>query len=246
MLGLADEPILHPRMFGGLADTLRLILEDASGVQPTAVARACKATCRAWRKRIRLRSRRRTRSSPCSHARSAKSKRASIRTQALRRGAGRTRPGLQTRAALDDRRISGAVARGTATPRTGGEVLAPGGIPTLAALAKLGNEAGRRARERIDVIERLAAQADELGSIEYDFLYDEERHLLAIGFNVTERRRDAGYLRSARLGGAVHCFRRHLAAQAAAGELVCARPSSHEHRWRDRRSCHGAARCSST
>ena len=29
--------------------------------------------------------------------------------------------------------------------------------------------------------------------MEYDFLYDKERHLLAIGYNVNERRRDASY-----------------------------------------------------
>jgi len=33
----------------------------------------------------------------------------------------------------------------------------------------------------------------ELARVEYDFLYDKGRHLLTIGYNVSERRRDSGY-----------------------------------------------------
>jgi cellobiose phosphorylase len=51
----------------------------------------------------------------------------------------------------------------------------------------------RRARERITEIERLAALCDDLARMEYDFLYDRSRHLLAIGYNVSERRRDSSY-----------------------------------------------------
>ena len=54
-------------------------------------------------------------------------------------------------------------------------------------------EAGQRARVRIAAIERLALQSSELARMEYDFLFDKERHLLTIGYNVGERRRDASY-----------------------------------------------------
>jgi len=54
-------------------------------------------------------------------------------------------------------------------------------------------EASRRAHERIAAIERLALQAGELARMEYDFLYDKARHVLAIGYNVGERRRDSSY-----------------------------------------------------
>ena len=54
-------------------------------------------------------------------------------------------------------------------------------------------EASRRAGERIMVIEGLARQIDELTHMEYDFLFDEPRNLLAIGYNVGERRRDPSY-----------------------------------------------------
>jgi len=54
-------------------------------------------------------------------------------------------------------------------------------------------EASRRAGARIMVIEGLARQIDELAHMEYDFLFDEPRNLLAIGYNVGERRRDPSY-----------------------------------------------------
>jgi cyclic beta-1,2-glucan glucanotransferase len=63
-------------------------------------------------------------------------------------------------------------------------------IPTLRELAGLGNQ---RALSRIVAIERLALQCVELSRMEYDFLFDKERHLLTIGYNVGERRRDASY-----------------------------------------------------
>jgi len=49
----------------------------------------------------------------------------------------------------------------------------------------------RLAKERIAVIERLALQLGELAAMKYDFLYDKARHLLAIGYNVGERRQDS-------------------------------------------------------
>jgi hypothetical protein len=54
-------------------------------------------------------------------------------------------------------------------------------------------EASTRAAQRIAVIEALALAAANLAGMEYDFLYDKSRHLLAIGYNVGERRRDSGY-----------------------------------------------------
>jgi hypothetical protein len=53
--------------------------------------------------------------------------------------------------------------------------------------------ASLRAKERIAEGERLALQAGEFARMEYDFLYDKARHLLAIGYNVGERRRDSSY-----------------------------------------------------
>ncbi|MGA8020304.1 MAG: glucoamylase family protein [Desulfobacterales bacterium] len=63
----------------------------------------------------------------------------------------------------------------------------------LSELRRLITQASRRARERIAVIKRLARQSGELADMTYDFLYDKARHLLAIGYNVAERRRDPSY-----------------------------------------------------
>ena len=54
-------------------------------------------------------------------------------------------------------------------------------------------EATIRASARIGIIEDLAAQSGKLARMDYDFLYDESRHLLAIGYNISENRRDTSY-----------------------------------------------------
>ena len=53
--------------------------------------------------------------------------------------------------------------------------------------------AGARARERLATIERLAAQAGDLGHMEFGFLYDGSRHLFTIGYSVSEGRVDPSY-----------------------------------------------------
>ena len=53
---------------------------------------------------------------------------------------------------------------------------------------------GEPSRPRADRGDRgLALQSSELARMDYDFLYDKARHLLAIGYNVGEHRRDASY-----------------------------------------------------
>jgi cellobiose phosphorylase len=54
-------------------------------------------------------------------------------------------------------------------------------------------EGSVRAAERIAAIDRLAAQANDFADMDYSFLYDKGSHLLTIGYNTTERRRDASY-----------------------------------------------------
>jgi len=60
-------------------------------------------------------------------------------------------------------------------------------------LRTLIQEASRRAKERLQLIEVLARQANELANMDYGFLFDKTRRLLAIGFNVAERIRDLGF-----------------------------------------------------
>ena len=49
------------------------------------------------------------------------------------------------------------------------------------------------ADQRLQLIEELAERCSDLSDFEYDFLYDSQRRLLAIGFNVSERRRDNSF-----------------------------------------------------
>jgi cyclic beta-1,2-glucan synthetase len=69
----------------------------------------------------------------------------------------------------------------------------PGDGEWLDALQRLIAEASHRAKARITAIERLALQSSELARMEYDFLFDKARHLLSIGYNVGERRLDSSY-----------------------------------------------------
>lgn len=65
--------------------------------------------------------------------------------------------------------------------------------PELKELLQSIKQGSRRARERITTIERLAFQANEFAQMEYDFLFDKTRLLMAIGYHVNERRLDASY-----------------------------------------------------
>lgn len=60
-------------------------------------------------------------------------------------------------------------------------------------IQRLLKQTSQRAQSRIATIKELAQKANEFAQIEYDFLFDETRHLLAIGYNVSEQRRDASF-----------------------------------------------------
>ncbi len=62
----------------------------------------------------------------------------------------------------------------------------------LAELRPLVKLAGLRARERIQTIYHLSQIAVDLARADYSFLYDSARHLIAVGYNVDDRRRDTG------------------------------------------------------
>ena len=77
------------------------------------------------------------------------------------------------------------------------------GLPTLRQLACIeplawdadanAEQVRKRALQRIAAIEQLAAQAGELALMDFRFLYDSARDLLAIGYNVDQRQLDAGF-----------------------------------------------------
>lgn len=65
--------------------------------------------------------------------------------------------------------------------------------PWLELLRDAVTSACANATEQIRDLERLAVQSEDYATFEYDFLYDKSRHLLTIGYNVSEHRRDASY-----------------------------------------------------
>jgi len=54
-------------------------------------------------------------------------------------------------------------------------------------------ESGRRAKELLLTVQQLIIKITELADLDYDFLYDRSVHLLTIGFNVDEQRRDNSF-----------------------------------------------------
>ena len=54
-------------------------------------------------------------------------------------------------------------------------------------------ETSRRAKERLLSIQALARLSEEFADLQFDFLYDKSQRLLAIGYNVTDHRRDNGF-----------------------------------------------------
>ena len=85
-----------------------------------------------------------------------------------------------------------------------------------------------------------------MAEMDFDFLYDPARHLLAIGYNVDDRRLDAGYYdllaSEARLASFVAIAQGQLPQESwfALGRLLTTLERQ------DRCCCRGAARCSST
>ena len=67
------------------------------------------------------------------------------------------------------------------------------GVPSVAALLAY-DHSRQQASELLDRAERLAALADDfIEETEFDFLFNEERQLFSIGFNVTDGRLDPSY-----------------------------------------------------
>ena len=54
-------------------------------------------------------------------------------------------------------------------------------------------ETSRRAKERLLNIQSLSRLCEEFADLQFDFLYDKSQRLLAIGYNVTDHRRDNGF-----------------------------------------------------
>ncbi len=187
LLALIDAPILSARLFDGMGDTFSLLVDAAEGVPPApfvpfqqaleSASTAPPTTLAAARSCL---------------DRLATSAESGVRGLAANAGSEVNRwaqaLAQQCRDALDELLFFVPESSPASPPPFVEER-----IPTLRQWATLDQDASRRARERIAALELLALQAGELAQMDYDFLFDEARHLLAIGYNVSERRRDASY-----------------------------------------------------
>jgi cyclic beta-1,2-glucan synthetase len=63
-------------------------------------------------------------------------------------------------------------------------------IPTLRALAAAGHVSAQARMEKMD---QLTQQVDAMARADYTLLYDTTRHLMAVGYNVDDHRRDSGH-----------------------------------------------------
>jgi cyclic beta-1,2-glucan synthetase len=212
LVSLPDEKIMGPKVFDGLLDTLRILMDVAGETSPALLIQV----------RDDLASLCATRPDTCETMREGLNNLATSATGVVHvfdidpesQAAYWARAfAAQCRAALDELTF---LAPWTALPfsvKALGDFPGLSEIPTLRTLANLEKElllegatlpvggqaqasvvtASVRARERIEVIKDLASQSGELARVDYDFLYDETSHLLAIGYNISEKRRDASY-----------------------------------------------------
>ncbi len=222
LLSLSDHPILETRWIDGLRDTLAILMDIVGGVTPTSLAqfqRDLETACDS--RPAALTAARFTLDRLTTHAaeyagtiNAGPESETYFWAQALVR---------QCRSALDDLTFLAPWTLLPMVPAGLNDIPGIGEIPTLRELAGLGGElpstvaqrlggavtpeqrgwldeslplmleASRRAKERIAAVERLARQAGELARMEYNLLYDKASRLLAIGYNVDERRRDSSY-----------------------------------------------------
>ncbi len=177
---LADEPLVHPRMFAGMGDGLAVLRTALDAPLPAAVealsallarvAQEPPATLGQW------------------HT-------LSERLVALAGEAAReldAAPNPAARAQAD------ALAQQCADVLTELRLFAPiAGAPEspwrVPSLRELGAAGHPDAQARLAQIESLLLTALDFASPDWRFLYDQNRHLLAIGYNVTEIRRDPSF-----------------------------------------------------
>ena len=220
LLGLPDQPILSPRWLEGLGDTLAVLVGAADGAAPTPLARlqadltaASAALPAPLAGALRCLDRLAT-----SAKEAVGDLEAAPASPALwwARALARQCQGTLAELALLTPWAALPVAHHDLSALCGSDA-----IPTLRDLARLETEwqpaarlgaqstpdererdatlrglvreASSRARARLATIDGLVRQCGTLAGMDYDFLFDKARQLLAIGYSVAERRRDASY-----------------------------------------------------
>jgi len=222
LLALPEDPILGARLFDGLADTLGILVGAAGGAAPAEIARLREDLASASHPRPATLSAARLSLDRLAAAAEAAvaGLEAHSDSHARRWAQALARQGQD---ALDDLTSLAPWILLPAPPEGLAGLPDLDAIPTLHELARLEveslpameerlgsdataeedewlgalrqciREASYRANVRIAAIKGLALQSSELADMEYDFLFDKARHLLAIGYNVGERRLDSSY-----------------------------------------------------
>jgi len=222
LLELPDQPVLGARWFDGLLDTFGILVEATGGVTPiqmTQFQADLKFACEAYPSSLAAAylslDRLATRAEEFADSLYAV-------TETDVDGWGRTLA-RQCRANLDELLFLTPWIELPATPRRFANLPSINKIPTLKELSRLDEqvlpaidqaltepstaeeqlwlgqlrrliqEASRRGIERLNEIEELAQQSADFAQMDYEFLFDKPRRLLAIGYNVGERQRDTGY-----------------------------------------------------
>ncbi|MDQ3287791.1 MAG: cyclic beta 1-2 glucan synthetase [Pseudomonadota bacterium] len=198
LLALADAPVFAPQTLRGIADTCDVLIES------TGDSASCDAL-QALQQELAV----------SSESLPATLKQATELLARLRGHAENLQPGPtpQVAASLTDESAHWARALLQQCAQAHEDLVAiaawtdrndSDGIPSLSDIARWVDESPDArsdgvsrvvadARQRIHELQRLAELAGGFAQQEYGFLYDPDRHLLAIGYNVDDHRRDPGY-----------------------------------------------------
>jgi len=221
LLALLDRPILEPRWLDGLGDTLAVLEAEAGEAAPALAQLRTDLDAARVARPTRLRAARRLLDQVLRSAEGladalAKEpeSEALLWARALARQCRATRDDLvllapwtglpeapdgredpaEIEAIPTLRALAGLDAESWARPPSPTEIAAiPGQDTRRADLRRHIGQGSERARERIAQIQHLALQTGELAEMEYGFLYDKGSHLLSIGYNADEQRRDASF-----------------------------------------------------
>lgn len=208
LLGLIDEPVLSAVVFQGLADTCGVLEENLRNVRAAAKSPPQAQAAAAFRERVEailaeppraVDAIERCLSELLALAQAIESSRTDVDSAVDDETASRWPRALIDACREALRELSDFLPAQAATaPPSADETestLGAAAIPSLRDLLRQSDDGNvrERARRRIRELERLAHIAGQFSLMEYEFLYDRGRHLLAIGYNVDERRLDAGY-----------------------------------------------------
>ncbi len=188
LLTLPDQPILGPRLFEGIHDTLSVLIEQAGTSLPrqivefnkyfNAILKEHNITLVYLRKCLEKLS---ISSVEIVNAYTAeKDEQCKVWANKLSR---------QCQSAFDELTYLVPRMTYTASPELMDKFPDINAVPTLREIAQTND----LAREWIDTINALVRQSEEFANMEYGFLYDKSRHLQSVGYNVEDRRCDSSY-----------------------------------------------------